>query len=275
LKILIPPPKDKARYNFLYGAGGIADIGRYEIPDEEYRPTLLGRTPSEIALRLCQRQRQLERNAAAHIVPLVQDMMHGDGSLAAQHRAQAALYNAKHIADVIHSVLCLAHDRFVNAPQREQRLSEWLPDSMKKRAGHPYYVTGYLVNQAMDAKRKLHLLDLSDDSQAGYGFGTGAPFAIDYTLAPGNVFARFTCRVGLHETAGKDGAVSFAVMANGKELIRTKPIRKSDPPFRIDVKLPTASTLRLSLVTHAEDPANSTANLVVWAEPTLHPVPAE
>lgn len=271
LKILIPPPKDKARYNFLYGAGGIADIGRYEIPDAEFRPQLLGRTAPEIALRLCQHQRLLERNAAAHIVPLVQDMMHGDGSRAAQHRAAAALYNAKHIADVIHTVLSLAYGRLEDDPPSAQKLSEWLPEPMKKRTGHPYYVTGFLVDQAMDAKRKLHPLDLSDDSRAEYGFGTGAPFAIDYTLAPGNVFSRITCRVGLHKTAGKAGAVSFAIVANGKELVRTKPIRESDRPVAIDVVLPLAPTLRLSLVTHAENPENSTANLVVWAEPTLHP----
>lgn len=272
LKILVPPPKEKARYNYLYGAGGIADVGRYQLPDEDYHPRLLGRSREGIALRLCQHQRLLERNAAAHIVPLVQDMMHGDGSKAAQHRASAAHYNAKHIADLIHTVLSLAYQRFDGSQGETQKLTDWLPDPIRKRSGHPYYVTGYLVDQAMDAKRNLHGLRFAIDpfgSSSPSGFGTGAPFSIDYTLAPGNVFARFTCRVGIHEAAGNDGAVAFSVVANGKELIRTKFLRRSDPPTGIDVQLPVAAILKLSLNTIAEDSSKSTSNLAVWADPVL------
>ncbi len=272
LKILIPPPRNKVRYNYLYGAGGIADVGHYEIPDEDYHPLLLGRTREEIALRLCQRQRLLERNAAAHIVPLVQDMMCGDGSKAAQHRAAAAHYNARHIADVIHTVLAFAYDRLESVEQGGQALTAWLPDPVRKRTGHPYYVTGFLVNQAMDAKRNLHPLRFANGqagSENSTGFGTGAPFSIDYTLAPGGVYSRFRCSVGLHETAGKDGAIAFAVVANGKELIRTKYLRRSDSGVEIDVRLPSVPVLKLSLITTAEDPAQSTSNLAVWRNPVL------
>ncbi len=272
LKILIPPPADKARYNYLFGAGGIADVGRYVIPDEPYRPRLLGRSRAEIGLRILQHQLLLERNAAGHIVPLVQDMMQGDGTKAAGHRASAALYNAKHIADVIHTVLCLAYERFESeVGERRQDLAGWVPAPMKKRTGHPYYVTGFLVNQAMDAKRKLHPLAFADGTmRVEHGFGTGAPFAIDYTLAPATEIVRFTCRVGLHPTAAADGEVAFAIVANGKELRRTKPLQRGDGPVSIDVNLPQTNVLRLSLVTVPVDPAKSTSNLAVWAEPRLH-----
>lgn len=274
LKILIPPPADRARYNYLFGAGGIADIGTYELADVSYTPRLLGRAREEAAMQIYQRQRLLERNAAAHIVPLVQDMMHGDGKQAAKHRAEAALYNAKHIADVIHTVICLAADRFDGGAKLEesQPLTEWLPDPMGKRPGHPYYVTGFLVNQAMDAKRNLHPLAFGGAGKArkiAQGFGTGAPFAINYTLAPGGVYQRFTCRVGLHETAGLDGEVAFAVLVNGKEALRTKPLGPNDEPESIAINLPSDTIVRLSLLTIPTDPSKSLSNLVVWGEPIL------
>jgi hypothetical protein len=274
LKILIPPPPDRARYNYLFGAGGIADIGKYALADEPYTPKLLGRTREEIAMQIYQRQRLLERNAAAHIVPLVQDMMHGDGTKAARHRADAALYNAKHIADVIHTIICLAAKRFDGGAKLDasQPLTEWLPDPMGRRPGHPYYVTGFLMNQAMDANRNQHPLAFAGPgktSQIAQGFGTGAPFAINYTLAPGGVYRRFTCRVGLHKTAGANGEVAFAILINGKEVKRTKPLGPNNAPEKISIELPSDKIVRLSLVTIPTDPADSLSNLVVWGDPTL------
>lgn len=271
LKILLPPPPEKARYNYLYGAGGIADVGQYEIPDQPYSPRLLGRTREEAALRIYQHQRLLERGAAARIVPLVQDMMRGDGTKAAAQRSAAALENARHVCDVIHTALCLARNRFEGgrALTNQQPLSDWLPDPIGKRASHPYYVTGFLVNQAMDAKRQLHPLAVSGaETPVRQGFGTGAPFRIGYTLAP-NVFKRFTATVGFHPAAGETGAVVFEVHANGKRIHGTKVIRVEDEPVRIDVKLPAALKLKLELVTVAESSADSLDNLVVWGNPAL------
>jgi hypothetical protein len=271
LKILLPPPTDKARYNYLYGAGGIADIGKYTIPEGSYEPRLLGRTIDEVALRIYQHQRLLERGAAARIIPLVQDMMHGDGNKAAAERAAAAAANARHICDVIHTSLCLAKSRFDGGRKLDepQSLTEWLPDPTKKRAPHPYYVTGFLTNQALDAKRKLHPLRFAAGAgQIRRGFGTGAPFTISYTLAP-NPYRRFSVQVGFHSAAAANGAVSFEIHANGKTIHRTLMLRVGGAPIEIDVELPESEILKLALVTVPEDAADSLANLVVWAEPTL------
>ncbi len=270
LKILIPPPKKMARYNYLYGAGGIADVGKYEIPEKPYRPRLLGRSRDVAALRIYQHQRLLERGAAARIVPLVQDMMHGDGTRAAAMRAEAAADNARHICDVIHTALCLAKRRFDGGTEEPgaQPLEEWLPTATGPRAPHPYYVTGFLVNQAMDAKRRLQPLAIAEGDGARPGFGTGAPFRIGYTLAP-NVHRRFTAVVGLHAAAGDKGAVSFEVHANGKRIHRTKFLRASDGPVSIEADLPETPTLKLELVAVPENPADALDNLVVWGDPRL------
>ena len=275
LRKLLPPPRDKQSFNYLFGAGGIMDVGDYRIPDEKYQPRLLGRTREAAALRIHQHQRLLDRNAAQHIVPIVQDMMYGDGKLADEHRAMAALYNAKHTTDIIYTVICLAAGRF-DAGQPEwqrQRLTEWLPEFRGTMIPHPYYVTPFLVDQAMDATRKLHPLAFSGtgaSSHVRFGYGMGAPFSLDFGLAPGGVFRRFTCRVGLHPTAGPQGSVVFVVTANGAELARTEPLSSGDAPVEINVELPEVEVLNLSLQTIPAAGSNSEHNLTVWAEPTLH-----
>ena len=277
LKTLLPPPADKARFNYLYGAGGIMDVGAYQIPQVEYRPRLLGRTREEIPLRIAQHQRLLKQHAAAHIVPIVLDMLHGDGMQADEHRAAAALDNARHTADIIYSVLSLATRRFELDADTwdEQPLTDWLPEFHGRMIPHPYYVSPFLVNQAMDARRQLHPLQFpsgqagTDPQPVEHGYGMGTPFSLDFVLAPGNVFERFTCQVGLHPTAGPQGAVQFAVVANGTELHRTPAVHPGDAPLPIDVSLPQADVLKLSLKTIAVDSSEPSHNLTVWGTPTL------
>ncbi|QDT44982.1 NPCBM/NEW2 domain protein [Gimesia alba] len=270
LKTLIPPPKDKARLNYLFGAGGFMDSGDYQLADEKYTPRLLGRTRSEAALRIYEHQKLLRHHAAAHIIPIVQDTMQGDGTKADEHRAAAALANGRHTADVIFTAICLATD---HSEDQEflfegQPLTDWLPDFRGRMIPHPYYVKPFLVNQAMDAKRRLHPLKIgATEYETGYGMGT--PFELDFVLAPGNVFSRFTCDVGLHPTAGKKGAVQFAVVANGKELVRTKPVRVGDAPVKLDIPLPQADVLKLTLQTIAGEGSEPSHNLAVWGTPTL------
>ncbi len=276
LKFLLPPPAEKANLNYLYGYGGIAATRSCQITDVEYRPRLLGTTVEEAALRMYQHQRQLERRSAAHLIPIVQDIVYGDGAKADEHRAEAALDTAQHIADLIHTVVCLARDTVDPAESqvfRQQRLTEWLPDARSAMIGHPYYVTPFLVDQAMDVQRRLHALAFAGEGEGNrveFGYGMGAPYSLDHTLAPGRVMQRFTCRVGLHPTAEAGGEVAFAVVVNGNELVRTRPIRAGQPSELIDIVLPEVDIMRLSLQTHPSNPADSKRNLTVWGEPTLY-----
>lgn len=276
LKRLIPPPKDKENLNFLYGYGGIADIGTYVLPEEDYRPRLLGGTIDEAVARIYQHQRILESGAAARIVPLVQAVMAGDTAKADEQRAAAALDNARHVADVIYTVLCLASKRIdeeESAGLATQPLTDWEPEFAGGNIGHPYYVSPFLVNQAMDADRRLLPLALPGEANAGkieHGYGMGAPFTLKFTIAPGGVFDRLTCQVGLHPAAGDEGEVTFVVLANGEELHRTGPIRSGEQAEKIDIRLPQTGVLKLSLQTVPSNAAASKQNLTVWADPVLH-----
>jgi hypothetical protein len=276
LRQLVPPPPDKANRNYLYGYGGIADVGRYTIPDKAHRPRLLGTSVPEAAARIYQEQRLIERQAAAHIVPIVQDMMYGDGKRADAERAEAALRNARFVTDIIYTALCLAADRVdpeETARLRTQRLSDWLSDFKGGMIPRPYYVVPYLVDQSMDADRRLHPLALpgeGDEAQVEFGFGMGTPFALEYTLAPGGVFDEFTCRAGLHPTAGPNGKVRFAVLVNGEVVHETEPVACGSPPVGLRVRLPETAVVRLALRTIPVEGSTAEHNLTVWAEPTLH-----
>ncbi len=271
LKTLLPPPKDKARFNYLFGAGGIMDTGNYQLKEIDYTPRLLGRTKAEAALRIYEHQKLLRRNAATHIVPIVQDMMHGDGKQADQHRAAAAVANGRHTADVIYTAICLATDRVDDQvfQFQQQSLTEWMPNFNGRMIPHPYYVSPFLVNQAMDAKRQLHPLKIGE-TEYDTGYGMGTPFELEFVLAPGTVFHHFTCEVGLHPTAGENGSVIFVIEANGEELARTASVRIGESAVNLKVPLPQSEVLKLTLKTIAVEGSESSNNLVVWGNPTLH-----
>lgn len=277
LRLLLPPPSAKQNLNYLYGYGGIADVGNYSLAKEKYQPKLLGATIPEAAARIYQHQRLLQRHAASLIVPLVQDMMYGDGKKADQVRAKAALVNARHTADVIYTALCLAYDRVnltESARLKTQKLTDWLPEPPSRRMiSRPYYVVPYLVNQSMDARRKLHPLSFSgvgSEAKVAFGFGTGTPSDLDYSLAPGGVYDKFTCRAGLHSTAGENAKVIFVVLVNGKSVFRSSPIEVDSKPVRIQVTLPRKGVTKLTLRTIASEGSRPEEGLTVWAEPMLH-----
>lgn len=276
LRRLLPPTADLANKNYLFGYGGIADIGNYTIPDEQYRPQLLGTTIPEAAARIYQHQRLLRTYAAALIIPLVQAEIAGNANQADLQRQTAAIYNAKHVADILYTLLCLHENRFATDEVEAlniQPLTAWEPDTKMQMISHPYYVTPFLVNQALDARRNLHPLAFAGESETEsvitHGFGMGTPYTLNYKIGPGIVFDRFTCRVGLHPTAGETGKVAFAIIVNGVETARTKFMMPADKPEVIEVSLPKTDIVTVGLQTIPHRASNPLHNLAVWGDPNL------
>ncbi len=276
LRRLLPPTADLANKNYLFGYGGIADIGNYTIPEEQYRPQLLGTTVPEAAARIFQHQRLLRAHAAALIIPLVQAEIAGNTAQADLQRQTAALYNAKHVADILYTLFCLQEKRFATdevAALKSQPLTAWEPDTKMQMISHPYYVTPFLKNQALDAGRKLHPLAFASEPETAeaitHGFGMGTPYTLNYKVGPGIVYDRFTCRVGLHPTAGEAGKVAFAIIVNGVVTAKTKFLTTADKPELIEVALPKTDIVTLGLQTIPHPESNSLHNLAVWGDPNL------
>jgi len=271
LRILLPPTKEKENLNYTYGYGGISSVGEFEIPEVNYTPKLLGNSIPEVALRLFQHQRLLERRAASGIVPIVQSIQYGDGTEAEKTRSRLAHRNAEHIADLCYSVFCLAFEKIdpEEAQQwNEQRLSTWLSESAPRMTTHPYYVTPFLVDQSFDARRALHPLQI-EETRYDHGFGAGVPSSIEYTLTDGGSYRKFVVDVGLHPQAGPTGRVNFQIWIDDKIVAESGFLTPGDPPQRLKVGLPDDQMFRLKLSTVAGEKADSLHNLAIWGSPRL------
>ncbi|MDG2390042.1 MAG: NPCBM/NEW2 domain-containing protein [Planctomycetaceae bacterium] len=271
LRILLPPTPDKVNLNYTFGYGGISNVGTFEIPEAEYAPKLLGGSIDEVALRLYQHQVLLERNAAAGIIPIVQSIQYGDGTLAEKTRSRLAHRNAEHIADLCYTVFCLAYDRIDAEEARqwdEQNLSSWLSETIPRMTTHPYYVTPFLVDQGFDAGRKLHPLKIGKKNYAK-GFGAGVPSSIDFTLTNGDCYQKIVCDVGLHLLAGATGTVKFQILIDGKVVAESKFLTTQDSTVILSADLPSEKLFKLKLVTVAGEGSESLHNLAVWGEPRL------
>jgi hypothetical protein len=271
LRILLPPTPDKVNLNYLYGYGGISNRGTFEIPNAEYTPKLLGASIPEAALRIYQHQLLLERNAAAGIIPIIQSIEYGDGTLAEKTRSRLAHRNAEHIADLCYTVFCLAYDRIDVEESRqwdEQSLSAWLSETVPRMTTHPYYVTPFLVDQGFDAGRKLHPLQIGEQKY-DIGFGAGVPSSIDYTLTNGGHYQQIVCEVGLHPLAGPTGSVNFQIMIDGKVVAESGFLTTKDSAVMLSADLPKGKLFKLKLMTVAGEGSESLHNLGVWGEPRL------
>jgi hypothetical protein len=98
------------------------------------------------------------------------------------------------------------------------------------------------------------------------GFGTHSNSEIRVTF-PESV-AKFSAFVGIdnnHDTGGVRGSVQFAVVVDGKELIRTQTLRGSDEATEIDLALPDKTVVLALIVDGTSDGASyDQAN---WCEP--------
>ena len=247
-------------------------------PDEPHTPQLLGVTIDEVAGRIYQHQRLLERHAQSCILPAVLAKIEGDEERFKRYIDKAAIYNGKHVADIIYTVGCLAADRF-ESPQVEatavQQLADWLPTNwiieQQHRIGRPPYSgLPFLVNRSFTPDRKmvpLQLVGIDGDIEKGFGVGHGKP--VEFSIRPGRIFNRLQTTVGLHPSAGEQGRATFELVVNGETLATVGPLSGTDAGQTIDVDLPDADQLDIVLSTTKHDDAPVSHIVGVWAEPVL------
>ena len=277
LRELIPPRDDQQNKNYLFGAGSIGNERNVGLDGLSYQPQLLGRDIAGAAVQITHHQELVRRHSAGLIVSALIGHVENDEDRLNRAIASALTCTARHIADVIYTVAWLTANGEKDADAKgpgDQRLTEWLSPTQGSMIPHPYYVRPYIINQSMDASRKLHPLALFDSNRqaqpVAFGMGMGAPYTLPFTFANGGVYDRMTVRVGLHPTAGAEGKVGFVVRLNGIEAAKVEPIAAGEPAQVIDVALPDTDVVQLQLQTFAGEGSASLANLAVWGEPLLH-----
>ena len=282
LRELIPPRSDQLNKNYLYGLGWIGNEREIGLAAVQHQPQLLGTTIAEVAVQLTHRQELLRRHAAGLIVPAVIGHVEDDQDRVNAAIADALAYNARHIADLLYSVAWVTRDkqdRPVGNIRQTQRLTEWLSPTHPGRTAQPYAVRPFLIDQSLDAARRLHPLasfDADGRSQpAAFGIGMGTPFKLTCQLANAGVYDRLTMTVGLHPTAGPRGHVGFRVAVNGTDLWQHDGIGSGAAAEPVEIWLPETDVIDLTLETTAVADSESSHNLAVWIEPTLHRRPPD
>lgn len=277
LRELIPPPSEKRRWHYLYGAYGIADDVRYDLPEATHIPVLLGRTIAEASLHLQRRQRLQARLARQAIVPLVMSEMHEDGTQAARLRGELLMAAAKTSADAIFTALCLATDRLEGDTVHLDAvpLTDFVDDYRGGRTSAPYMWVPFLEDASFDAGRNVVPLAVpgaNGPREFARGIGMGAPFALSRSFGPAGVLRRLTASVGLHPASAPDTAAVFVVRAGEQELARIGPITAGEPGRELIAELPTeGDAVTLTLATELPEGAEGAGCLAVWGEPTLRP----
>jgi hypothetical protein len=277
LRQLLPLPENMKNRNYLYGLNWIGLEGgkKTRVPEDDYTPKLLGSSISEAAVRIYQNQKKLKYHNSQYIIPAIQGRIENDFKKSEDAVKKAYLNNAKHVADIVYTAVCLAVNKLIPdeaAALKTQPLTHWLPDYKFRTRPMPYYVTPYLLNKSFDAKRRLHPLVFpatATDSKVQFGYGVGAPSLISWEIAPGNVFTEFTVRAGLHNLAGSKGKVKFIIKVNGKTEKETAVLSAGQAPVFIRIPLPETPVVKLELQTLPEQGSNPRHNLAIWAEPKL------
>lgn len=283
----LPPPPDR-QYTLLHGP---VESGTLEVRIPGYTPRRLGDTVDEAAFHLLQRVHEGILNARAQVIPIIQGLYAGDTNAVAAAQLKAAVFDARIVADALHTTLCLAGQRPDPAavpPPREVDLSALMPLDATNLAmpqasfhskpywGHP--VSGKILREGVEPV-PLKLRVGTAEGEAGVrtfasGIGAGTRSSLTYLL-PDGLFQRFEVTAGLHADLGARGCVSFEILGNGARLAFTGALTGAAPARALSV--PLAGITNLQLVA-AGAGGDGLGNYAVWAGPRLiradRPTPA-
>lgn len=99
-----------------------------------------------------------------------------------------------------------------------------------------------------------------------YAKGLGTNAASDVTIYTGGTCSRFTAMVGVDDEVGSQATVTFAVLADGKELYRSPVLRGTSAAVPVDVDLGGAQTIDLVVGDGGDGNGSDHAD---WATPVL------
>ncbi len=274
LRDLVPPPPDKEQFAYTYGHHGVNVDGLLRaLADRPYTPALLGVTKQEAAFQLVHRQRQIARRARSVVIPSLQDFLYGDGRQAAALVGEQALAVGELVADALHTALSLAVDRV--EPAQAAGCDGWPVSRLETlplggKADEPYIWVPFVRHRSLDGQRRLQPLRLPGEAKPfAHGFGQGGRGVIQVPMPLAGVYTKLTATVGLHASAGPQGAVRFVVLADSTVLQRSEVARSAQPGLTLAVALPTAKPFTLRLTVEPEAGSKALDNLAVWGEPRL------
>ena len=275
------PPPEKFQYARLHGPIESGNVSA-KIPD--YRPKLLGASPSEAAFHLHRLMNQNIIQARGKVIPIIQAIYREDAPSADAENSVMAARAAQVAADALDSAFQIAYDQSDAAELaglREFDISGLIAleaTDLAWRQPQSFRPTGYpSSNIILNRERQPLPLKLMTDQSGkriektfatGIAAGTrksltGEPCVLTY-IVPENVYDRFEVTAGLHPGLAVDGAVVFQVKGNEKALFESGPRTRKDPA--IDIRVPLKGIKEIQIIAFP-DTKDTADNYVVWGEP--------
>lgn len=273
------PPSEKMKDQLLHGP---IENGTFAVSIAGYEPRLLGTTVEEASWRLLHRVHEGILNARSTTFPIIQAINAGDEETKLKWQLKAATFDARVVADALHTVLCLGSKRF--GPKAQAQLGSvdfstfWPVEAVNLYYPQTHFFSSPFWGHARVAvvleggnKAVPIRLRIQENPQAEVvekvftsGISTGMGKALTWHLPPG-VYRTFTVRAGLQVGLGDKGRVEFTVLGDGKPL-GTVTLNGTDPAHAFDLPIGGVGALQLAAVGRGLDPKS---NYAVWAEPTL------
>jgi hypothetical protein len=262
------PPSELMKDKLMHGP---IENGTFEVSIKGYQPQSLGTSVEEISWRLLHRIHEGIINARSTTLPIIQAIYVGDAESVTRHQLKAAEFDAKIVADALHSLIAP-----VSSPKTALLGDLWPLEAIHlfypqtEFFGAPFWghARAGVVMENGDKAQPLQLkVEGGEAKTFSTGISTGMGKPVTWLL-PSGVFQRLTVRIGLQAGIGEKGRVEFVISADGKALSTTI-LNGSDPSQLLDLKLEGVTKLQFS--TNSKG-LNAKSNYAVWAEPTLHKV---
>jgi hypothetical protein len=260
------PPSELMKDKLMHGP---IENGTFEVSIKGYQPQSLGTSVEEISWRLLHRIHEGIINARSTTLPIIQAIYVGDAESVTRHQLKAAEFDAKIVADALHSLIAP-----VSSPKTALLGDLWPLEAIHlfypqtEFFGAPFWghARAGVVMENGDKAQPLQLkVEGGEAKTFSTGISTGMGKPVTWLL-PSGVFQRLTVRIGLQAGIGEKGRVEFVISADGKALSTTI-LNGSDPSQLLDLKLEGVTKLQFS--TNSKG-LNAKSNYAVWAEPTLH-----
>lgn len=282
---LFPPPPNAP----FATAVAVLAVGMEAIrPDlSDYRPRLMGTSPAEAAFHARQAYVRMVEASCYDLPALVQARYDG-----AEDRAQTLLNGiaerpARLVADLLHTAICLAEDRYEPAEMEwfatvDLTHAAW--SSKPGYAGGPYRTqpTVYGASLQKDGRKevplKLRFVENGQDTvrtfERGLGVGGHAKWAFAFKIPP-KVFGALDIHLGMHATLGnvasygkKHGCMQLQIKLDDSVLFDSGTITPDVPASHVVADVRAGGLLQLCMLDRSGHWANY-GNQVVYGEPIL------
>ena len=249
MKDLLPVP-DEFRNVPLHS---LIEEGKLFIHLPGYKPRLLGTSPDEVILHLMERYNAMVRNARSQVMPILQGVFSRNQEAINAGQLRAATMDAEVAADVLHTVLCIARERFEPGEVEqlaETPLSSLTPVEVINQSyfpQHTYYSDPYygfpVRDGILSADRQRQPLSLQVEENGstatrefslGLGLGTGC--RLTYALPPA-LCDSFEMYAGLHPVLGVQGKAAIKVLGDGRLLYDSGVLTGESPAKHINVSI--------------------------------------